>query len=354
MKSLVGQPVFRVEGEQFYWEDVAICGALRGDWAALERETREGQACLRRVRAGHALPAADVDAAAAEFRYARDLVAAEETVAWLERWGLARDEWMDCIRRSVARRLWSAELPRIVADFAPPDADVSAAMQPDALCSGRLRPMAEALARRAAARAWLRANAADASAVSGVAPDAAPEVPTDLAARGLPDLDAARLAERGAVVADLERALARFRAIAAPPPAIEAKVAQRRLDWIRFESRVALFAREEEAREAALCIREDGLDLAEVAADAHVPLVANRGFLDQAPKPLRDRMLAAGEGDVVGPVELDGKFALIRIDAKRVPSAADPEVARRAEREVVERALAHAAQDHVHWQVKHL
>ena len=352
MKSLVGEPVIRVGGDQYFWEDAVICGALRGDWDALERETAAGQACLRRARLGHAIPEAEVDAAAAEFRYARDLVAAQDAVAWLQRWGLERAEWMDCMRRAVARRLWAADLPRIAAAHAAPAAEVHAAMMPSALCDGRLKKMAEALARRAAVRDWLREQGDD--AVDGAATGGLPAAARDLPARGVTGLDAERLAERGAVVTALEAAFRLFRERVVTPQAIDARVTQRRLDWIRFRSRVALFASDAMAREAALCVREDRLDLNEVAADAHVAVEENAGFLDQVPKTLRDAMLAAGVGELVGPVPLDGRFGLIWIDEKRVPVADDAEVRRRAEGEVIERAVRRVAQERTRWQVTHM
>lgn len=347
MKSLVGEPVIRVGGDQFFWEDAVICGALRGDWDTLERETAVGQACLRRARLGHAIPEAEVDAAAAEFRYARDLVAAQDALAWLQHWGLDRAEWMDCMRRAVARRIWAADLPRIAAAHAAPADEVYAAMAPSALCGGQLKKMAEALARRAAVRDWLREQGDDAIDATGELPVAA----RDLPARGVTGLDADRLAERGAVVMALEAALRLFRERVVTPQAIDARVTQRRLDWIRFRSRVALFASDAMAREAALCVREDRLDLSEVAADAHVAVEENAGFLDQVPKTLRDAMLAAGAGELVGPVPIDGRFGLIWIDEKRVPVADDVEVRKRAEREVIERAVHRVAQERTRWQV---
>jgi hypothetical protein len=348
VKSLVGEPVIRVGGDQYFWEDAVICGALRGDWDALERETAAGQACLRRARLGHPIPDAEVDAAAAEFRYARDLVAAQDALAWLQRWGLERAEWMDCMRRAVARRLWAADLPRIVAAHAAPADEVYAAMLPSALCGGQLKKMAEALARRAAVRDWLREQG---DATEDTATGELPAAARELGARGLSGLDDDRLAERGAVVMALEAAFRLFRERVVTPQAIDARVTQRRLDWIRFRSRVALFASDAMAREAALCVREDHLDLNEVAADAHVAVEENAGFLDQVPKTIRDAMLAAGVGELVGPVPLDGRFGLIWIDEKRVPVADDDEVRKRAEREVIERAVRRVAQERTRWQV---
>src|SRR5215212_11556164 len=92
------QAVFRVGGETYRWGDVLLASTLWGNWEALERETREGMACLRRAReTGAPVPEREVQQAAADFRYARNLIAADEVIAWLERWGLGREEWMGYI-----------------------------------------------------------------------------------------------------------------------------------------------------------------------------------------------------------------------------------------------------------------
>src|SRR5215204_258242 len=132
--------------------------------------------------------------AAAEFRYARDLVAAQDAVAWLQHWGLDRAEWMDCMRRAVARRSWAADLPRIAAAHAAPAEEVHAAMMPSALCGGQLKKMGEALARRAAVRDWLREQGDGAvdGAVDAAAMDELPAAARDLPARGVTGLEADR------------------------------------------------------------------------------------------------------------------------------------------------------------------
>lgn len=351
VKTLAGRPLFRVADAQFYCEDALIDGARRGDWEALERDTRESQACLRYARAVHALCDVDVASAAAEFRYARDLVAADDARRWLEDWGLGADEWMECVRRSVARRRLARELADLAPEWDPPIEELHAALQPSALCTGRLRSMAEALARAAAADAWLREHGEAPDGTDASDADDVRESPLARLAHGVPALDDGRAAERAAIVAALARSLERFAAQAATPRAIDERIALHRLDWIHHRSRVVAFASEAAAREAALCVREDGMDLGEVAADARTPVELIDGYLDEAPPALRDRLLAGGAGDVVGPVALDGHLALVAIDTKRVPDASDPVLRRRAEREVVERALAHAAQDRVHWQV---
>jgi len=80
MPVLAGQRIFTVAGTSYAWEDLVLAGCLWGDWPALEARTRDGLACLARLDEldEDALAEADVETAATEFRYARDLVAASD------------------------------------------------------------------------------------------------------------------------------------------------------------------------------------------------------------------------------------------------------------------------------------
>jgi prepilin-type processing-associated H-X9-DG protein len=94
---------------------VVLAGLLWGDWMALEERVRSGLACLARIDDldeddADALDEADVETAAAEFRYARDLVAAADLEAWLERRGLSVEAWLDFIRRGLLIERWTDDL----------------------------------------------------------------------------------------------------------------------------------------------------------------------------------------------------------------------------------------------------
>src|SRR5262245_17988390 len=109
MKTLFGQTNFVVGEREYNWGDVILAAQLRGDWEALETQTRAGIACLdqfaiactdepprsacdcgticqivphaqlhtdlkRLAAEGGALAQQEIDGAANEFRYARDLI----------------------------------------------------------------------------------------------------------------------------------------------------------------------------------------------------------------------------------------------------------------------------------------
>ena len=89
------------------------------------------------------------------------------------------------------------------------------------------------------------------------------------------------------------------------------------------------------ASEAVLCVRDDALDLADIAVAAHVSLVEKRFFLDEAEATAKVPLLAARPGDVVGPIAIGAEWVVFEVREKRVPNEADPAVRRRAESELL-------------------
>jgi hypothetical protein len=93
---------------------VILAGPLWGDWTALQERVRSGLACLATLDEldedeEDALDAADVETAAAEFRYARDLVAAADLEGgWRGAGSPSRRG--DFIRRSLLIERWADDL----------------------------------------------------------------------------------------------------------------------------------------------------------------------------------------------------------------------------------------------------
>jgi len=346
MRQLFGRPVFSAGEVEYVWEDVLLASVLRGDWRDLEQLVREELACARFLReSGDEPPRDAVDEAAAEFRYDRNLVSAAETYAWLGRWGLEAGEWMAWIRRALARKRAASRRAQALAECAPSADECAAALPVTLVCAGLASRFLQAAAERAAA---LRAvGTPDESSVHAMLA----HVPADLAERGFGELSASRLAERARVAARLEVAIERFRERALTPKTLHHEVDGRHLDWIRVDYSSASFPTEGMAREAVLCVRDDGLELGDVAAEAGTQVVRARRWLEEVDRELRERLLAGRAGDLLGPVRENGGFLVHRIEAKRLPSLDDLDVRRRAEDSALRHALAAAVNDSVRWEV---
>ena len=115
METIFGRAVFAAGGTEYVWDDIVLAADLRGDWSGVCERVRQGIACLEKLNEEEGcLSEEEVDAAADEFRYERDLVSAQEMEEWLDRWGLTVESWMDYIRSSLLRRKWSDQLPDLM------------------------------------------------------------------------------------------------------------------------------------------------------------------------------------------------------------------------------------------------
>ncbi len=327
MKALMGRIVFSVGSQKYIWDDVILAAKLRGDWARLEKELCEGMACVKRMdEAEDEIDAEELESAANDFRYERDLVTAEEAETWLKQWDLTAEAWMDYIHRWVLRRKWADELAEIVARFPVTESEINDCLQAEAVCSGYLARFAQALAARASAfekareEGWIR--------------------------------EPAQCAKRTTKVDRLEAGYRSFRDHVVDWQGLKDQVGWRRLDWIRFDCRYVLFPDEQMAREAALCVRDDGMSLDEVAANAKIGLHHAPIYLEAIDSSLRDRFVSAGKGDLVGPLDRDKGFALFVVEDKILPALEDPAIRQRAEESLMQSAINCEIANRVKWHVR--
>lgn len=315
---LAGRSLFTVEGRTYAWEDVLLAAELSGELDVLERQTRQGLACVQRLRAeAGELSAETLRAAATVFRYERNLLAAEELEAWLEGRGLTVSDWNVYLRRLLLRERWVDELEQTEADFAVGDEELAGALPAEAICTGFLQRAAERLAEDAA-----------------------------LAAA---DDDVEDSPDRATVIVGLVRRAAAVRSRAPSPPEVEREVAAHALDWIRIEAETLELADAEAAQEAALCVRVDGRPLAEVAEACGLSANALVLYLGDADPELRIALVSASPGELIGPVERGAGHLLLQLRAKAEPSPDDPELGRRAAAVLATRTVERELRDRVLW-----
>jgi len=315
LEDALARPALTVDGRDYTVADVAAAALHVSEWAGVRQRALAG---------GAGAPEEEVRAAAAAFRRARRLLSAEEMEAWLARRGLSAGVWMRWVRADVARRAGAT------GGAAEPDA---VTLYAEALCSGALA--------RAGRRLAELLVAPEADAASAPAADPGPLAPLGV------DLDRARtlLGELPA----REAALARLAEQVATPQAVDERVRARQTDWLAVGYRALAVAAEPVAREALLCVRDDGMTLEEVGVLASAPVRARRTLLADAPPALREHLLSASPGEPIGPLAGDGAVAVLVVDAKEPPAAEDAELARRARNELLARALEREVTTRVRW-----
>jgi len=351
---LVGQLAFAVADTNYFWEDVVLSARAWGDWATLDTEVRQGIACVKRLRdAGGEIPAEEVETAASQFRGARGLFTAAETTAWLRERGLTAENWIKYIRRSWLRQRWSAELADLVCRYPATEAQLNRAFLVVGICSGHLARFAEKLAGRAAVgQTFLSAQDTSPKRQRGDGPVAGatglcPAVDTQ--ACGFLRLAPKHCRKVLESLASLEASYSLFGRQVLTPQALQSQIASRHTVWVRLECRTASFACASAAREAALCVREDGEELATVAARAGTTLHQERFYLEELEPAQQAPFLSARKGELLGPLEWRGAFQLVQVRDKVLPSAEDPDIRRRAEQLLLQREVEREIKDRVQW-----
>jgi hypothetical protein len=313
LRDLGRRPLLAVKGINFTWDDVLAWDEARGTLAGFQERTRSGVARFRRAAQTGSRPRADaVSTAAAGFRYGRNLLAADQLSAWLARWELTVAEWGEYIERS----LLLDDATAAADEPALRDGDVAEAEYVDLVCSGFLEEEALAFA-------------------------------SDIALADLTPIEA--VGDQRVMV---ERALlgaAVARRNATSEPAVEYEIARHGLDWTRLDLAVLELEDAGAAREAAMCIRVDGSDISDVAAAADAAVSHMSVYLGDLEPWLQPPLLAAQPGELVGPVHEDGQFVLLAVNDRKPAGPTDPELRRRAESALVDRAVRRATESRVRW-----
>jgi hypothetical protein len=313
LAALGVRPVFTVESVTYSWNDVLTWAAALGKLDELSAVTARGLVLARRAaERGDLLDAPARSAAANAFRYERRLLSAEELAAWLERWELTVTEWGEHLERRLL--LDGGCEP---GEVSPLSGDaVAEAEYVEAVCTGFLE-----------------------RAATGFAADVALAEPT---VDELGD-------ERATTIERIVAAAAVAREGAKTAVGVEREIARRGLDWTRLELDLLELDEAGAAREAAMCVRIDGRELADVAADCRLTVSHQSAYLADLEPWLNAPLLAAQAGELVGPLRSDEVWVLVAIGERTQPLPTDQGLRERAEAALVERAVKRATEGRVEW-----
>jgi hypothetical protein len=351
MQRLAGRRIFTVGKRTYRWEDVVLAARLSGDHALLEKQARDGIACEKRLQAlDEELPEDDVDAAADEWRYDHDLLAADDMEEWLGEHKLDVDDWSDYIGRALLRNRWAKELPTVRKEQRVSQKETDAVLYTETVCSGKAAEVAERLAGQAAVYERLSREAARETSCSKTELRASLKaLPAAVRRDGLFKLSAKETLERAEHVACVGICMDRFLDRLAAPAAVAREVQANELEWTRFECRVVTFPDEQIAKEAVLLVREDGLPLERAAETARSSVEDVTYILEDVASPLRDRLVGAQPGQLIGPLSRSDDFVLVSVVRRTEPSPSDRTVRSRAREHLIRRNIQREIEGRVRW-----
>lgn len=336
--------VFQCEDRRYGVREVLAAAAFRGELEPIRRFTRESLAALAAAEdQGHEVDDALLQQASEQYRQQRGLATAAATAAWLERYGLDLDDFVDFLERHIIHTQWNAHLDAAMASFAPTEEEVDALVMPETVFSGALTELAAWLARRVA----LPRDDGE---------DTTEERVRFLERAGLGDAGVPGWCARQECSEDwleellrLEVRYRRKRSDLLNPANFTRAMRERRQDLMCIEVEAVVFESENAAREAYLCIVEDGEPLDQVSARAHGKRRHATLFLEGLDDATQQKFLSAPPGHTFPPIPEGEDYVIHHVARKIEPDLKDEAIRQRLEHGLITRYFDELAATRITW-----
>jgi hypothetical protein len=126
------------------------------------------------------------------------------------------------------------------------------------------------------------------------------------------------------------------------------KLASMQLSLVKIDIETLELDSAAAAREAVLCVRDDGARLSEVARDAGYRSERAEVWMDALEDSVHQAILGAAEGEVIGPIECDAHFKVCQVLRKVAPSISDPAVSDRIDDVIIHEFFDDLCARHTH------
>ena len=288
-----------------------------------------------------------------EFRYQRDLITTEETEQWLE----ARDLTLEDFENHLFRLYWRQKAGQ---QLQPGPAEIPAAalegrelLRQELLLSGAFERLAANLSRR------VTASCADSVGAEIYAGQMQRERQRFFQRAGLDESMLAgwlmRLERDSSWLEKMIRIESAYQQrceLLLTPANRFQTLSVLRLPMMRFEVETIELESYPAAREAFLCLTEDGVPMANLAKDARYPYHRSECLLGDLPEALQQAFLGAAVGAVLEPWDRQGGFQLYRIVNKTEPSLEDSRVRDRVDRQILDSCFSDLDAKMIRWSLK--
>jgi hypothetical protein len=289
-----------------------------------------------------------IDAMATRFRYENDLISAEETEAWLDGRGLSTDEFQAYFDRCHWWEILKDKVAPDQVDVSRTLPELSDVLATELLMSGALGPLAVGLSRRLMVRhdpearpdsEKVQVERARVLARAGLEPAGLPG--------WLASIDRDHDWFEGMLEMEATYHL-RCDAILTPERLSRALVASRLL-LTRLEIESVEFDTIDAAREAHLCVRDDGMSLEDIAHESRYPFKRLEFLAEDLPENQRQALLCAEIGRILDPVATDSLVHLRRVLRKTEPTLGEASVRSRIEQQVLEAHFSGSNAGEIRW-----
>ena len=351
----VGQQITRESrvifssGERgFTAKEVVDCAVVRGEIDSLWNDFLRVAECnsLANERALE-LDDSALDSAAIAFRYKHDLITAEETERWLEDRGVSLTEFSEYFARQYWGRSYSGRVDPPKSSYETASPEVKDLFLVDLILSGSLDRMADRLSYRVAAQAD---EAGDNNASVGeerLRFLAAAKIDRANLADWLAQLgrDQEWLDETLAAEAVYERRVSQI----LTEQALQKELGPMQLNLTRFQLETVEVDSRDAAAEVVACVRNDGMEMSEVAEESRYPFHRSEVLLEDIPSEQQQRFLSVKAGTLFDPIPRGDAFEVWRVKTRTEPSLQDPVIRARLESRIIDRCFNELRSKHIDW-----
>jgi hypothetical protein len=344
--------IFTCGNESYAIRDLLDSALIRGELASAWQELVCLVACEEHAM-GLDLKADEstIDLATQAFRYKHDLITAEETEQWLEVWAITLGDFI----QHFARVYWGSLLRESVIaepiDYLSAPAEIRELFRIHLILSGELSTIATRSSWRAAGHRSAGSENINAQLIE--AEEQRFFEREELRESMLGDWlnRVGRDTQWFEKQMSLEAVFREQVEALLTPPTQHRELAALRLLLTRFDTEIVEFDSCEAAREAFLCARDDGIPMAEIAAEGRYPYRNLRLVLENIDDALQQKFLSLSPGSLLAPIPRGDGFQLCKITGKHEPDGEDPAVRRRVKERILARHFSELAAKHIIWHI---
>jgi hypothetical protein len=288
-----------------------------------------------------------IDAAAESFRYEHDLITAEETEQWLAARALTLEDFTNYFARQHWCSSIGGKIERVRVDYTSASPDVRQLFATELIFSGELDRLTTRLA-------WRLAALTEFGEIDADPPRIRREREAFHDRAGVTESKLDKWLEQighdrkwlDEMVA-MEAAYNSLCEKVLTPDARQKQLATMRMPLTQFEAEVVELESLDAAKEAMLCIRQDGMSMKEVATEGRYPYRELTFLHEQVPEEFKQKFWSVAPGEILAPLPHADGFELYRIIKKREPKADDPNVQQRIDAHLLERQFSALTSKHV-------
>ena len=342
--------IFSQSERSFTAKDVIDWAAVRGELDPIWAEFMRVVECNRLANEENLeWDDSGLDSASIAFRYEHDLITAEETERWLDDRNLTLSEFSEYFARRYWGEVYSGKVNPTERRYRAGSPDEKDLFLVDLTLSGDLDRLADRLSWRIAARATESTDAAEPVAEARAHFLSRMKIGVEELADWLAPLG--RDMDWFDDLMRTEVAYQRQTNSLVGEKDLQRELISMRLLLTRFEIEIIEVDSRDAAAEVFACVRNDGMEMSEVAEESRYPFHRSEVLLEDIPPDQQQFFLSVKAGAMVEPIPRDDAFQVCRVKARIEPTLQDAAIRERLERRIIERHFSELVSKYIDWRI---